>query len=72
MSVQEHPAFTEEQRTLTATLLRVDQEDAFLTVRNKELLIKRIVDTPISAAIYGDSTGIPTDEFLLFSLGSAI
>ena len=188
MSVQEHPAFREEERTLAATLLRVDQESAFLTVRNQELLveiarsqgkegmdsayrfacislenntnhfaildlikdqayfarldfceegssenetiylgkigfisretseviivdwrepiatlyyggtegtstyeapvgvvecevnlkrqmeieddlIKRIVDTQISAAIYGDSTGIPTDEFLLSRLG---
>ena len=188
MSVQEHPAFKEEERTLAATLLRVDQESAFLTVRNQELLleiarsqgkegmdsayrfacislenntnhfaildiikdqayfarldfceegssenetiylgkigfisretsevvivdwrepiatlyyggtegtstyeapvgvvecevslkrqmeiendlIKRIVDTQISAAIYGDSTGIPTDEFLLSRLG---
>ena len=188
MSVQEHQAFAEEQKTLTATLLRVDQESAFLTVRTQELLveiarsqgkegmdsayrfacvslehntnhfaildlikdqayfarldfceegsvdnetiylgkigfisretseviivdwrepiatlyyggtegtstydapvglvecevklkrqmeiefdlIKRIVDTQISAAIYGDSTGIPTDEFLLSRLG---
>lgn len=32
-------------------------------------VIKRLVDAQISAAIYGDSTGIPTDEFLLSRLG---
>lgn len=32
-------------------------------------IIKRIVDAQISAAIHGDSTGIPTDEFLLSRLG---
>lgn len=40
MSVQEHPAFSEEQGTLTATLLRVDEESAFLTIRNQELLVE--------------------------------
>lgn len=32
-------------------------------------VIKRLVDAQISAAVHGDSTGVPTDEFLLTRLG---
>jgi len=32
-------------------------------------VIKRLVDAQISAALHGDTTGIPTDEFLLSRLG---